>query len=1244
MTRAPFDAIRRKRRAGAVLLIVLGILAIMSVMTLSFMKMAQLERNISNNYVNRTRAILAAESGVEYAIARLRGFSGGVLSPDEILSIQFNPDDPNLPLSDPDCVPSFATDVDFDGTIDAWSGSVGGTYFETGDRFKLKVQSESGKLNLNDSNELMNEGVAGTERMTTILAALGDILFGGGKGIAIADALFYKRDVELDGQFSSMEQVREALMEDDPFGGGPVLVDLDDYRAFERNVTIYGWRDPDVIKPCPVFKTYQDAVDLYGATGAAMLNFGFPFMRWQEMQSYNDHNSGAASPDHNLGYSLSPRSPVNINQASRELIQALMTGLEGWSLFEGPQEKNQCVSRDSLHSSPSWRYTSYSPSNLGFRHTRTVGSGTSYNYFNDTNFDYHCWPRIGSGTWGWSFRDMSGKLILDDPVDLGITTLPTFTIAGLPYARVRRIQIPDTVAAWLAADLYDRIHGEGVYTSPLTGEKPNPMESWREFEFYLNNVIGRAKTQKIEALKINDPIHGLSVNTPFSGMVKSDSDTVWSYDRTNDFQYFNEYCRDLILANFDPNTLSNDFNPDKVVFRNTDKADLIYYSTEFSFEDLCGVYTIESLGRVLSDKVTSISEYTITAQVDLFEAVRLTTQSQLVGSVTSAPVMRERFGKNKSASMTKWGDIVGGNTGSMTMSHPEPYVASLSDPMKFIKEGVFDGRIGLSPVKHNVNRPPVVEGVSATLWTWFEGTFSAQDLNGTVKAGAPSDSSEVLRFQSLPYGRPMAYEELRESDSPLLRPHSHAFTGGPGTVFADGVFSEASKCPGWIPDNHLVGSPAGFRQSVMFAMKPNFNVKDSNRTRNFLQMGQGSASDGIAETYNTLFTISRMKHANFNHYPGQMSSHSAAYTATDWYAGAGTATVVEDHPVIAAFGFSTPATYSRTDRNNFAGVRTRRTNFIGQMDKEDPDRDYIRTGGQKSYHFEGRRWNLFTASWKLASGNCDIALRVNNCASDPGMRKTTGNPQYGLDNPYRDYNYDASKPFKAPIRLGAFVRKQEEFMNPHEPSDSTFGEFQLFASDFNLNNATPPIWDEGFFYSDTADPAAYVTPEIDLGANENHRVTVRSVSWTCRWPEYLKSSDQSYNQTRVDPVWNDYEFTAPAWMGGDLPNQWTPFSVDIQENVDTDIKPDWLYGRDTTEGGYGLKAPQTGMTYCGGSVPNLPGGGSLQTRGTIKLKFYFNTPSILDRVEPMRESPYLDDITITYYSSAKVKFLYYIGK
>ncbi|MFN7182299.1 MAG: hypothetical protein ACK4NF_06455, partial [Planctomycetota bacterium] len=68
-------------------------------------------------------------------------------------------------------------------------------------------------------------------------------------------------------------------------------------------------------------------------------------------------------------------------------------------------------------------------------------------------------------------------------------------------------------------------------------------------------------------------------------------------DETIQQGILNELDRDLILANFNPNTDFNKFNPNSTFYKRIDKSDLIEYSTEVVFGPI-GTFEVESLGIV----------------------------------------------------------------------------------------------------------------------------------------------------------------------------------------------------------------------------------------------------------------------------------------------------------------------------------------------------------------------------------------------------------------------------------------------------------------------------------------------------------------------------------------------------------------------------------------------------------------------------------------------------------------------
>ncbi len=100
---------------------------------------------------------------------------------------------------------------------------------------------------------------------------------------------------------------------------------------------------------------------------------------------------------------------------------------------------------------------------------------------------------------------------------------------------------------------------------------------------------------------------------------------------------FNTWARDLVLANANPNTLTNKFNPDHHCWRGMDKADLIVATTEFCFEGT-GFFRIRSLGRVTDTSFLTVAEKEIEVTVKLYEMARLTTQEDFEASLLKVSI------------------------------------------------------------------------------------------------------------------------------------------------------------------------------------------------------------------------------------------------------------------------------------------------------------------------------------------------------------------------------------------------------------------------------------------------------------------------------------------------------------------------------------------------------------------------------------------------------------------------------
>ena len=126
---------------GFVLLVVLGILALMSVLALAFVSVTRLEKQLAINYVNHIKAQLAAESGIEAAMNAIHHATAEGL----------------LTLLD-----------------EGLKGAIGSSYVFGGDTYTVTITDESGKFNINDS-----PAVPASDRMFGIVERLTNNLFPG---------------------------------------------------------------------------------------------------------------------------------------------------------------------------------------------------------------------------------------------------------------------------------------------------------------------------------------------------------------------------------------------------------------------------------------------------------------------------------------------------------------------------------------------------------------------------------------------------------------------------------------------------------------------------------------------------------------------------------------------------------------------------------------------------------------------------------------------------------------------------------------------------------------------------------------------------------------------------------------------------------------------------------------------------------------------------------------------------------
>ncbi|MFC1586758.1 hypothetical protein ACFL54_00470 [Planctomycetota bacterium] len=688
----------KKACGGIVLLIVLGVLALLSVLAITFVSITRLERGISKTYMDYTHAILAAESGVEYAISRITNLSGGVLTAAEAkaLSYQENPDNPGL---------DFVTRPSFQlaAPLDQYSGIISSTYSASGDRYKLKVEDESGKLNLNDTDGLWNpdsdpdpddpendpELVNAPRRLRMLVENLGDILFEAPKGTNISNTLFDARENLPGRRFTTMRQVKDLLV--------PDILDAHDFQELTKHITLWSWQDPDTIRP-----TFQ----LHIATPPGEDNF--PVHAERDVYLFSDWQT--------KGFTLEPRCPVNVNTAGKELIEALIAPLQGWYLREGPGE-----AQTATHYEP-WYY-SWTESYSGRWAAEADFGQTVYNYYHTDNTE-RMLTMCGANESGFiSHETRYGEARLT-PID--------DAYPGFALDKLRQNFSKD-----LATAIYDHIHGD-------QSTDPNPIETWQEFEWVLSGLLetllpdsdsvwygsnaGQTDSNDIFWSAWTPGPEGYDLSTRYhsSGEAGVRMDYVRDYVALGgaaevtsaidpiDIPYWAGKCRrillDLLLANFNPNSAIQDFNPDRHLYRHIDKAHLTQYSTEFIFEPT-GCFSIQSLGVIKGPTDENLCLKEIKAIVKVFEMARITTQQQFMKGLTGSNL-------DDYCTSTAYTNVPFDSAYDCSLiSYPEPYLAGL-ELAEYVEDSRFDGFLMCSTYA------PGTTGSGARFVVDFEGGLS----------------------------------------------------------------------------------------------------------------------------------------------------------------------------------------------------------------------------------------------------------------------------------------------------------------------------------------------------------------------------------------------------------------------------------------------------------------------------------------------------------------------------------------
>ncbi len=266
----------------------------------------------------------------------------------------------------------------------------------------------------------------------------------------------------------------------------------------------------------------------------------------------------------------------------------------------------------------------------------------------------------------------------------------------------------------------------------------------------------------------------------------------------------------MILANFDPNTHSNEQCPDAVLWQWLDKGDLLDYSTEGVLHPT-GAVRIASAGRVVDTLGGMRSLAEISVQGDLFTLVRHTTQKEFMGGRQAGaqdppgsgryPLSLAAAGASTAglnAGIEWWGGVPPGR-GVGVMTYPCPPVAVAAG-----NAAEFDGYVGLATVEIENSLPSLLDPPGLDWSARFVHHFDGDGCS-SPGGGWSADRGVVPALQAGPvdsgllHGGPVCDAYLPRGAE--LKASVWPDSGEPGTLLPDGIHLQEGRCPAFSPVN-----------------------------------------------------------------------------------------------------------------------------------------------------------------------------------------------------------------------------------------------------------------------------------------------------------------------------------------------------------------------------------------------------------------------------------------------------------
>ncbi len=393
-------------------------------------------------------------------------------------------------------------------------------------------------------------------------------------------------------------------------------------------------------------------------------------------------------------------------------------------------------------------------------------------------------------------RDLGGRVVGRAPVDLNWARDKTPVLRAL---------LKD-LAGVLLSDTDQRL--STIALAPTLSWNFGPVHQLER------GYVGIFFKATLSTTDVDAVVSALGAHTGFPtwALDYPDWDRTASFDSWDEFHRFVDLKlsgltrgkRDLIKANFNPNSDLNKFNPGETFFKSIDKSDLTVYSTEFSLRS--PLRRVASLGRVLDPSGRLLAQRTLSVSV-AHHQLRLTTQSEfcagnlgvldLAGDETSfrrpgTPGFIAQTDSPDPSWGNRWPPIspAASTQGLSLQTYPEPQWPGL---LPCPPPAAYDGHLELASLA-----TPAADPGLTFLATWDSG------YNATAAAGLAGCSLDT------------GHGSIARS---LLGFGPAGPTAQLNMLYPDGCYSETMRTPGYqAPGN--IGD--GLQGILSFWVKPAF--------------------------------------------------------------------------------------------------------------------------------------------------------------------------------------------------------------------------------------------------------------------------------------------------------------------------------------------------------------------------------------------------------------------------------------